>query len=134
MLTLYSMTRYLLLITILVANVLPQGGWVLCIESDGHVAFEAGNVLGRCTDGDTIPARSESLASDVSHCGDCQDLVIDAYETRQASSSEGVDVPVQYGRESYLTIIPAFLPVERLVEANRHPTPAVHLLNVSFLL
>jgi hypothetical protein len=129
-----SLSRTLLLIALLMAILLPQGGWVLCIESDGHVAIEAGNVSGRCTDGAATPIRSENLAPVASHCGDCLDFVIEADETRLTSSNKDVDLPVICLHPIQLPALDTILPVERLVSASRPPTRAVHLLNVSFLL
>jgi hypothetical protein len=115
-------------------TVLPQCGWVFCIEVDGQVTLEAGNVSGRCTDEEAEPFRSAIVAPLESHCGDCQDQVIDADETRRASSSEGIDLPVYHPSEVFFPILHTYQPVERSAEAVRPPTRRVHLLNAAFLL
>lgn len=126
--------RTLLLIALLMAILLPQGGWVLCIVSDGHVAIEAGNVSGRCTDGAATPVCSEILSPVASHCGDCKDFVIDADETRLTSSNKDVGLTVICLHPIQLPALDTILPVDRYISANRSPIRAVHLLNASFLL
>jgi hypothetical protein len=128
-----STTSCLILFAMLFASVLPQSGWVFCIESDGNVSLEAGNVSGRCTDTDSAPLQLAVIAHAESHCGDCLDQSIDTDTTRRAVSDDAPDTTT-YSSEADPPLQLASSCVRRKTAVRRPPTRSVHLLNAAFLL
>ena len=121
------------LVAMLLATILPQGGWVLCIESDGHVVLEAANVSGQCTDAETTaPLQHVVIASAESHCGDCLDQTIETDDTRRVVS-EAAPVLI-YWTETEAPLLPVSYRVRRSTEVCRPPTQSVHLMNAVFLI
>ncbi len=122
-----------ILFAMLFASVLPQSGWVFCIESDGNVSLEAGNVSGRCTDADRAPMQLTVIANAGSHCGDCLDQSIDTDTTRRSVSDDAPDATT-YSSEADPPLQLASSCVRRKTAVRRPPTRSVHLLNAAFLL
>ena len=106
---------------------------MLCVEPDGHVTVESADVSGRCTDADIPAPGASSFIPTDSHCGDCQDQVIDSDTARRNSENEDSADPAVHLSEICLPIHHFEMPLSDGAPPAALSQP-VHLLNGSFLL